>query len=84
MLEDLADIWADVLAVEAVAPHDDFFKLGGDSMAGVIMLAHIEERIGVELQFVALLRCPVLEDFAAAVEAKAEKREKAAGEEGAP
>jgi amino acid adenylation domain-containing protein len=35
----LIKIWADVLKLEHVGPHDNFFDLGGDSILGTLILA---------------------------------------------
>ncbi|MEU0857188.1 non-ribosomal peptide synthetase [Streptomyces griseofuscus] len=36
----LAEIWQHTLSTDAVGVHDDFFELGGDSMTGLVMIAH--------------------------------------------
>ena len=45
----LADLWADALAVEKTGVHDDFFELGGDSLAAADLLANIRVALAVEL-----------------------------------
>lgn len=39
----LAGIWRHTLSRD-VGPHDDFFELGGTSMAGLVMIAHAREQ----------------------------------------
>lgn len=49
----LCDIWADVLGTK-VGPQDDFFELGGSSMAAAQIAAEAEAAFGVELPLVEL------------------------------
>ncbi|MFE2671332.1 amino acid adenylation domain-containing protein, partial [Streptomyces mirabilis] len=45
----LAEIWAEVLGVDAVGVTDDFFGLGGDSILAARTLTRIREVLGVRL-----------------------------------
>jgi acyl carrier protein len=65
--EALAAIWAEVLGVERVGVHDDFFALGGNSLRAVQVVARIREALGVELPVRALFQSPVLADAAVAL-----------------
>ena len=40
----LAQIWAEVLGVEAVGVHDDFFEVGGDSLLSIRILARANQQ----------------------------------------
>ncbi|QOC95386.1 amino acid adenylation domain-containing protein [Micromonospora craniellae] len=44
---ELARIWAGLLAVPAVGPHDDFFALGGDSILALELFAHLQQNSAV-------------------------------------
>jgi thioesterase domain-containing protein/acyl carrier protein len=50
----LAELWQDVLAVEAVGIHDDFFELGGTSLRVVVFVNKLEQRLGVRVPVKAL------------------------------
>ena len=45
----LADIWADVLGVERIGVHDDFFALGGDSVRSVLITARTKAAFDVTI-----------------------------------
>lgn len=63
----LAALWADVLDLpqERIGRHDDFFALGGTSLAGVRLLIALDRALGLK----DLADRPTLADFAAALEA---------------
>jgi acyl carrier protein len=44
----LIKLWSEILRVDAIARTDDFFQLGGDSLAAMRMLSHAE-RLGIYL-----------------------------------
>ncbi|HEU0077912.1 MAG TPA: amino acid adenylation domain-containing protein, partial [Longimicrobiaceae bacterium] len=67
--EILAGIWAEVLGVERVGAHDDFFALGGHSLAATRVLSRVAKTLGAEVQLRALFEAPTLEGFAARVAA---------------
>src|SRR5690606_19499431 len=50
----LTDIWRRVLGVDHVGLDDDFFDVGGDSLTAVQLVAAIERRLGLKLQFMSL------------------------------
>jgi amino acid adenylation domain-containing protein len=64
----LAAIWQDVLRVERVGRHDDFFKIGGDSILATQVIVRVREELGVELQMFRIFGAPVLVDLARWIE----------------
>lgn len=57
---ELADIWARILGVEAVGIHDDFFRLGGDSILATQVVAQVRKIIGVELSPITIFETPTI------------------------
>jgi hypothetical protein len=45
----LAEIWSDLLGIERIGVHDDFFEIGGHSLLATRVLARIDEMLGVRL-----------------------------------
>jgi amino acid adenylation domain-containing protein len=64
--ESLAAIWEEVLGVERVSPHDNFFDLGGHSLLAMRLVAKMSATLGQQISVKALFTHPTL---AALVEA---------------
>lgn len=62
-VEAVRAIWVSILSVDAIAPDDDFFELGGTSMAGNHMLAQVRKRTGLRVRVRDLLENPTLAGF---------------------
>jgi amino acid adenylation domain-containing protein len=74
--ESLAEIWAEVLGVDQVSIHDDFFGLGGHSLLATQVMVRVREAFQVDLPLRALFESPTVVGLAQAVErARAESRE---------
>ena len=62
----IATIWADVLAVDAVGVHDDFFTdLGGHSLLATQVAARLRETFNTELPLALLFEASTIEALAA-------------------
>ena len=64
MEETLARIWAEVLGVERIGIHDDFFDLGGHSLMATSMISRVRTEIGIEMPLQSIFEAPTLEAFA--------------------
>lgn len=73
MEETLAKIWADVLKVESPSIHDDFFELGGDSLAASRIISRVIQTFQLELPLKALLEAPSVAQMTAVIDANHEK-----------
>ena len=79
----IAEIWSEVLHVEAIGATDDFFQLGGHSLVATQVMSRVRETFGVDLPVRTLFRAPTVERLAAAV-AEARRTAPGAATESAP
>lgn len=63
--ESVARIWQELLRVECVDRNDNFFDLGGQSLLGIRMIAHVGSSMGLRIPIETVFQLPVLKDFAA-------------------
>ena len=64
----VADVMRDVLGLEKVGAHDDFFALGGDSLTALQLVNQIEARAGAHLRLQDVFQNPCVDSLADAVE----------------
>ena len=57
-------MWADVLQTGAVGAADNFFEIGGDSLAATRIAATTRERLGVDVDTIAVLEAPTVAELA--------------------
>jgi aryl carrier-like protein len=67
VLEQLRAMWAEILGVPSVDDDDNFFALGGDSLAAMSLAGRANEA-GIDMRMSAVLRHPVLRDLAGSCE----------------
>jgi acyl-coenzyme A synthetase/AMP-(fatty) acid ligase/acyl carrier protein len=61
----LATIWADVLRIDRVGVHDNFFyDLGGHSLVATRVVGRVRERFGVDLPLAAIFDHPTIAELA--------------------
>lgn len=58
--ETIAAIWSELLKVDGVGIHADFFDLGADSLTATALVARIYEIFGVELSLAGLFERPTI------------------------
>jgi amino acid adenylation domain-containing protein/FkbH-like protein len=66
--EKLAAIWRDILGVDGIGRDDEFFDLGGNSLAGLRMFARIGKEFGVSLPLATLLQARTIRHLARVIE----------------
>jgi amino acid adenylation domain-containing protein len=60
----LIEIWRDVLNVDQIGIHDDFFLLGGDSLAATQVVSRIRNRLGRSLSVASFFDACTIADLA--------------------
>jgi thioesterase domain-containing protein/acyl carrier protein len=70
--EILAGIWCDLLGLESVGVQDDFFSLGGDSLASIRMVSRVRQTLGVDLPLNTLLAHPTIESLGRVVDGQSD------------
>ena len=68
--ERLAEIWEEVLGLDRVGIHDNFFDLGGHSLLAMRVIARANSVLGVELALRGLFETPTIAALAAHVGAQ--------------
>jgi len=58
--ECVAAVWREVLGLERIGRHDNFFQLGGDSLVAVQVLAQIRSRLGIKLLISDVFKSPTI------------------------
>ena len=66
--ESLAAIWTEVLEVPTPGVHDSFFSMGGSSLFSIVMLARVQETLGVEIAPKRFFEAPTIAALAAALQ----------------
>jgi acyl carrier protein len=63
----LLGIWAEVLGIETISVHDNFFDLGGHSLSAIQVIARLQESFDVELPVASLFESPTIAELAALI-----------------
>jgi amino acid adenylation domain-containing protein len=64
----LAQIWEEVLRIEAVGIHDNFFELGGHSLLAIQIISRVREAFDKDVPLSALFDEPTIAGLAATIE----------------
>lgn len=68
MEERLKELWVDVLTIDEIGVHDNFFGLGGDSLSAGRLVARINSRFELGLPVTIVFHAPSIEAQATLVE----------------
>ena len=76
--KEVAQMWAEVVGVDQVGIHDNFFDLGGHSLAATRVISRVINTFKVELHIKSLFESPTVADMAVVI---TENMAKKAGDE---
>src|SRR3990172_6913022 len=65
--EELARIWAEVLSLDQVGIHDNFFDLGGHSLAATRVVSQVIKKFQLEIPLQSLFQSPTVATMAAVI-----------------
>jgi acyl carrier protein len=65
--ETLAEIWADVLRLDRVGIHDNFFEVGGHSLSATRVISRIRDSFHVEVPLRSMFEAPTIAALAMAI-----------------
>jgi len=64
----LADIFQELLGIELIGIHDNFFALGGDSLTGTVLISQVRKHFQIELPVRSLFEAPTVDELALVIE----------------
>ncbi|HEY3304678.1 MAG TPA: phosphopantetheine-binding protein [Candidatus Binatia bacterium] len=70
----LAEIWAEVLSLDRVGVHDNFFDLGGHSLAAARVVSQVIKQFRLELPLQSLFKAPTVAEMAAVIDERQKNR----------
>ena len=73
--QEVADIWAEVLALRKVGIHDNFFDLGGHSLLATQVVSRLREAFHVEIPLRSIFENPTVAGLAAIIESARPKEQ---------
>jgi len=63
--QQLAEIWKHILKLDKVGVCDNFYSVGGDSLAAASMIIEVEKRFSAVVTMADFVRCPTIETLTA-------------------
>lgn len=64
----MAGLWREILKIDTVGRHDDFFDLGGHSLAGLRLFTRLQDQFGIDLPLATLFQSSTVAALSARVD----------------
>ena len=64
----VGEIWMETLQLDNINPDDNFFEMGGDSLASMMMLFRVSDIMNLDMPPDALMDAPTLWEFCKAID----------------
>lgn len=64
----LAQIWTEILKIDPISVHNNFFDIGGDSLMGTRIIAKVRERTGLDISLRMLFEFPTIQELSEQIE----------------
>ncbi|MFF1379231.1 type I polyketide synthase [Streptomyces sp. NPDC058308] len=61
--KEVVAVWEEVLGIDGIGVHDNFFDLGGESLLAMQLMARLRDRCGVELSLRRIFDAPTVADL---------------------
>jgi acyl carrier protein len=65
--EQLVQIWSEVLLLDRIGIHDNFFDLGGHSLAATRVVSHVIKNFQLDIPLQSLFQSPTVAEMAAVI-----------------
>jgi acyl carrier protein len=64
----LAEIWSELLGIDQIDIHDDFFDLGGHSLLATRIITRVHDKLGVRVSLRDVFDAPTIHQLAARID----------------
>jgi acyl carrier protein len=64
----IAGVWRELLGVEPIGAHDNFFQLGGNSLLGLEVIWRLSRELGIQVPLRVLFEAPTVSELATLME----------------
>ncbi|HEU0301669.1 MAG TPA: beta-ketoacyl synthase N-terminal-like domain-containing protein [Longimicrobium sp.] len=65
----VAEMWQELLGIDRIGVHDDFFGLGGHSLLATQIVSRVRDSFGLELPLKSVFEAPTIASYAGLIEA---------------
>jgi acyl transferase domain-containing protein/acyl carrier protein len=66
----VADLWQDILGLDGIGVHDNFFDLGGHSLIATQLVSRLQQAFGVNVELDMFFSAPTIAEFTEALQQK--------------